>query len=147
MKLTEMKMLDPKFRRRWYIDAPSGSHFDGSVANVMTVIGTHIIPLPIPWTMAAIATCDGGTLNSNVVIIAPLTPVSTVPISRASRGSTPPILLARKNPITIPTPRIPSNVPISESGYPFSVWSIGGSSVMGVKFSMPYTSTSTSPTT
>ena len=127
------------------MDEPSGSSLDGSVANVMMVSGTHIIPLPIPWMTPAIAICEGGTLNSKVAIIAPLAPVSTVPMHRLIRGSIPPIRPARKNPITMPTPRIPSSSPISESGYPFRLWSIGGSRVMGVKFSMPYTNTSTSP--
>ena len=81
--------------------------------------------------------CDGGTLNSNVAIIAPLTPVSAVPTANVSRGSTPPRRLAAKNPITIPIPRMPSRIPISESGYPFRAWSSGGRRVIGVKFSMP----------
>ena len=82
----------------------------------MTVSGTHITPLPIPWITHATVMCDGGTLNSNVASMTPLTPVSTIPRVKLNRGSMPPMRLARKNPITIPTPRMPSSSPISESG-------------------------------
>ena len=53
--------------------------------------------------------------------------------------------LARKNPITIPSPPHPEQEPDQRVGVPLQGQSSGGRRVMGVKFSMPYTNTSTSP--
>ena len=53
--------------------------------------------------------------------------------------------IATKNPIVAPAPRAASTSPISESGNPACCCNSGGSSTIGVTFSMPKTPTSTRP--
>ena len=53
------------------------------------------------------------------------------------RGSMRPMKMARKKPMVAPTPRAAMISPISASGKPACCCSSGGSSTIGVKFSMP----------
>ena len=77
------------------------------------------------------------TLRSKVSIHSPATVCSENPNAMLMRGSIRLMNPAVMNPMVMPTPRDPITCPTSASLKPTCCCSSGGSSTIGVKFSMP----------
>ena len=107
------------------------------MSNATIVIGTQTLPTAKPCTALLSTRISIVTLRSKVSIHRPATVCSPNPNAMPMRGSIRPINPAVMKPTVMPAPRAPITWPTSASVKPTCCCSSGGSSTIGVKFSMP----------
>jgi hypothetical protein len=101
------------------------------------VIGTQTTPTAKPCTALLATRISMVTLRSKVSIHSPAAVCRPKPIAMLMRGSIRLMKPATRKPTSIPAPRHPITWPTSASEKPICCCSSGGSSTIGVKFSMP----------
>ena len=102
-------------------------------------------PIAMPCSMLLAIRMFIVTLRSMLISHRPETTCRPKPSPMPIRGSSLPRNIAAKKPIVAPAPRAASTSPISPSGNPAYCFNSGGSSTIGVTFSIPNTPTSSSP--
>ena len=94
----------------------SARNCGGSVQNVITVSGTHDMPIDMPCSMLHSISVVMSTLRSKLISQKPVTTCSSAPSDRLMRGSSRAIGIAAKKPIAEPSPRAPMISPMADSG-------------------------------